>query len=69
MKSLHAGGLVDFQNHMTSTARKEVIDSGWILSRTNDAIALGVEFLPSVDPFHDIAPPPREAVYSLTCSI
>jgi len=56
MKPLHAGWMVDFYNHMTSGAAKKLIDSGWTSSGIKDAIDLGLNSLPSIDPFHDIAP-------------
>ena len=56
LKPLHAGWSVDFYNHMTSGAEKKLIDSGWATSGIKDAIALGLDALPSIDPFKDIAP-------------
>ena len=35
---------------------KKVIDSGWTLSDIKYGIALGLDYLSSTDPFHDIAP-------------
>ena len=76
MTPLHAGWLVDFYNHMTSGAEKKVIDNGWTSSGIKGAIALGLDSLPSVDLFHDIAPIiadpsgsqsiPNHAVYDLS---
>ena len=56
LKPLHAGWLVNFYNHMTSGDAKKVIDSGWTSSGIKDAIRLGLNALPSIDPFNDIAP-------------
>ena len=75
MKQLHAGWLVDFYNHMPSGAEKKV-DSESTSSGIKDAIALGLDSLPSIGPFHDIAPMiadpsgsppiPNHAVYDLS---
>ena len=48
-------GWLIFYNHMPSGAEKKV-DSGSTSSGIKDAIALGLDSLPSIDPFHDIAP-------------
>ena len=56
MKPFYAGWLVDFYNHMTSGEKKKVIDNGWTSSSIKDAIPLSLDSLPSIDPFHDIAP-------------
>ena len=56
IKPLHASWLVDLYNHMTSGAAKDLIGSGWASSGIKDAINLGLDSLPSIDPFHDIAP-------------
>ena len=56
IKPLHASWLVDLYNHMTSGAAKDLIGSGWASSGIKDAINLGPDSLPSIDPFHDIAP-------------
>ena len=50
LKPLHAGWLVDFYNHMTSGAAKKIIDSGWASSGIEDAINMGMDSLPSIDP-------------------
>ena len=55
LKPLHAGWMVDLYNHMTGEAKK-IIDSGWTSSGIKDAIRLGLNALPSIDPFNDIAP-------------
>ena len=56
MKLLHAVWLVDFYNQMISGEEKKVIDSGWTSSGIKDAIALGLDSMFSIDPFHDISP-------------
>ena len=56
LKPLHAEWLVDFYNHMTSGAAKKIIDSGWASSGIEDTISMGLDSLPSIDPFSDIAP-------------
>ena len=55
-KSLHAEWLVDFYNHMTSGTAKKIIDSEWALSGIEEAINMGLDSLPLIDPFSDIAP-------------
>ena len=40
---------------MTSGAAKKIINSGWASSGI-DAINMGLDSLPSIDPFSDIAP-------------
>ena len=50
LKPLHAEWLVDFYNHMTSGAAKKIIDSGWASSGIEDAINMGMDSLPSIDP-------------------
>ena len=75
-KPLHAVWLVDFYSQMTSGEEKKVIDSGWISSGIKDAIALGLDSMLSIDPFHDISsmianpsgstPLPNHAICDLT---
>ena len=36
--------------------RKKIIESGWLSSDVRDAIRLGLNKFPSIDPFDDIAP-------------
>ena len=55
LKPLHAGWIVDFYNYMTGDG-KNVIDSGWRASGIKDAIRLGLDALPTIDPFNDIVP-------------
>ena len=56
LKPIHAGWLVEFYNHMTITKGKDIIGGGWKASRIFDAIKLGSEKMPSIDPFRDIDP-------------
>ena len=56
LKPIHAGWLVEFYNHMTTTKGKDIIDGGWKASGIFDAIKLGSEKMPSIDPFLDIDP-------------
>ena len=41
---------------MTSAKGKEIINIGWISSGIKDAIGLGLESLPSVDPLEQLDP-------------
>ena len=41
---------------MTTKKGKDLIDGGWKASGIFDAIKLGSEKMPSIDPFHDIDP-------------
>ena len=56
LKPIHADWLVEFYNHMTTSKGKEIIFSGWQAAGISDAIRLGSNELPSVDPFNDIDP-------------
>ena len=56
LKPLHAGWLIDFYNQMTSEEGKKVIHSGWRAAGIRDALRLGLNQLPSLDPFIDIDP-------------
>ena len=56
LKPIHAAWVVDLFNHMTTDIGKEIIESGWRAAGILDALKLGLEKLPSVDPFSDIAP-------------
>ena len=56
LKPLHAEWLVDFYNHMTSDKGIPIIKSGWRAAGITDAINLGLENLPSIDPFEEIDP-------------
>ena len=48
--------LLDFYNYITSTDGKDIIVNGWKASGIYDANRLGLDKLPSSDPFHDIDP-------------
>ena len=54
IKPIHAGWLVEFYNHMTTSKGKEIIDSGWKAAGISDAVKLDSSKLPPIDPFHDI---------------
>ena len=41
---------------MTTSKRKEIIDSGWNAAGISDAAKLGSSKLPPIDPFQDIDP-------------
>ena len=56
LKQLHAEWLVDFYNHMTSGVAKKIIDNGWATSGIEEIINMGLDSLPSIDPFSDIEP-------------
>ena len=56
IKPIHAGWLVEFYNHMTSSKGKKVIDSRWKAAGITDAVKLGSSKLPPTDPFHDKDP-------------
>ena len=48
--------VVDIFNHVTTDKGKEIIESGWWTAGILDALKLGLEKLPSINPFSDIAP-------------
>ena len=52
-KPIHAGWLVEFYNHMTTSKGKEV-NSGWKAAGISDAVKLDSSKLPPIDPFRDI---------------
>ena len=56
MKPLHSGWLVEFYNFMASSEGKKYIESGWKTSGITDAISMGKENLPPIDPFNDLDP-------------
>ena len=56
MKPLHGCWFIEMYNELTSARCKKVIKSGWERSGTLDAITLGLENLPKLDPFADIDP-------------
>ena len=53
MKTLHAEWITDFYNHMTTPESKKIIESGWLFLGARDAIRLGLNKLPSIDPFNN----------------
>ena len=56
LKPLHAGWVIDFYNYITSSEGLSIIENGWKSSGIYDAIRLGLENLPKLDPYHDIDP-------------
>ena len=56
LKPIHAGWLVDFYNHMTTDKGFNIIKNGWKAAGTTNAIRLGLNDLPSVDPFDEMDP-------------
>ena len=47
VKPIHAGWLVEFYNHMTTSKGKAIIDSGWKAAGISDAVKLGSSKLSS----------------------
>ena len=56
LKPIHAGCLVDFYNHMTTSKVEGIILSAWRASGLTDTIRLELKNLPSIDPFDEIDP-------------
>ena len=56
LKPLHAGWVIDFYNEMTSGKGVEIVKSGWRASGIEDVVSLGLEKLPSIDPFDELDP-------------
>ena len=56
MKPIHAGWIIDFYNEMTTTTGIDIIKSGWASAGITDAIKIGLEKLPSIDPFEELDP-------------
>ena len=54
LKPLQAGWIIEFFNEMTTSKGSEIIGSGWNASGIKDAIKLGTEKLPSLDPFEEL---------------
>ena len=61
MKPLHATWLIRLYNELTSEKGKNVIHGGWVKSGIFDAVMLGCQNLPSLDPFDEIEPLDTEA--------
>ena len=55
-KSFHAEWLVDCYNHMTTTAGRNIILSGWKSAGIIEALQVGTDGLELLDPFHYIDP-------------
>ena len=66
MKPLHAEWITDFYNYMTTAESKKIIKSGWLSLGVLDAIRLGLNKLPSTDPFDDIAPMTDTAGFTIS---
>ena len=56
MKPIHAHWMVELYNHMTTSDGKKNIISGWRAAGIQDAVKLGLNSLPSIDPFNDLDP-------------
>jgi len=56
MKPIHAHWMVELYNQMTTGDGKKNIMSGWRASGIEDAVKLGSNNLPTVDPFSDLDP-------------
>ena len=56
LKPLRAGWIIEFFNEMTASKGNEIIGSGWNASGIKDATKLGMEKLPSLDPFEEVDP-------------
>ena len=56
LKRIHVGWLVEFYNHMTTDKGCDIIKRGWKAAGITDAIRLGLNNLPSMDPFDEIGP-------------
>ena len=54
LRPVHAGWIVEFYNHMTTSKGKEIINIGWKAAGISDALELGSNKMPSIDPFDDI---------------
>ena len=56
LKPLQACWIIEFFNEITASKGSEIIGSGWNASGIKDAIKLGTEKLPSLDPFEELDP-------------
>ena len=56
LKPIHAGWLIEFYNHMATDKGCDIINSGWKAAGITSAIRLGLNNLPSVDPFDEMDP-------------
>ena len=54
LKPLQAGWIIEFFNEMATSKGSDIIGSGWTASRIKDAVTLGTEKLPSLDPFEEL---------------
>ena len=62
IKPLHANGIIEMYNEMTSAVGREVCLKGWQVAGIKDAVDLGLSSLPSLDPVEDIDPIIRGSV-------
>ena len=69
IKPIHAGWIVEFYNHKTTSRGKEIIDSGWKATCISDTVKLGSSKLPPIDPFHDIDAMLGDESESSTCHL
>ena len=53
-KPIHAGWLVEFYNHLATNRSCDIIKNGWKAAGITSAIRLGLNNLPSVDPFDEM---------------
>ena len=60
LKPLHADWIIEFFDEMTTNKGNEIIENGWLSSGITDAINLGLENLPSLDPFDELDPMMKE---------
>ena len=56
IKPIHAGWIVEFSNHMTTSKGKEIINSRWKAAGISDTVKLGSSKVPPINPFLDIDP-------------
>ena len=73
LKPFHAEWLVDCYNHMTTTAGRNIILSGWKSAGIMEALQAGIDGLELLDPFHDIDPlieqeGERNLIFSVTAN-
>ena len=62
LKSLHAKWLISLYDYMSSPEGKAVVFDAWQKSGICDAITMGSNKFPVLDPFSDICPPLKEVV-------
>ena len=57
LKSLHAKWLISLYDYMSSPEGKAVVSDAWKKSGIYDAITMGSNKFPVLDPFSEICPP------------